>query len=326
MKITDIAVLAACCAFPVTSAQAQTFPTKPIRIVVGYQPGGAADMVSRVVAKGLTDKFGQQVVVDNRPGAGGFIAAELVAKASPDGYALLLANSSFAYIPTMFEKTKLKFDTRTDFIPVALMATTQNVLVVHPAVPAKNVKELVALARARPGKLSYASGGTGGSTHMATELFKTMTRTNILHVPYKGNGPSIVDLMSGQVDMTIAPIPAMLPFISGDAGKLRALATTGAKRTPMLPDLPTVAEAGVPGYNAGSWYGFMLPAKTPPAVVSILEREMLAFGSSSVFAEQLKNGVGCEPSPLGSEKFRELIAVETEKWGKIIRQAGIKGE
>jgi tripartite-type tricarboxylate transporter receptor subunit TctC len=310
----------------VLQAHAQNFPTKPVRIVVGYQPGGAADMVSRVVAKGLSDRFGQQVVVDNRPGAGGFIANELVAKAPPDGYTLLLANSSFAYIPTMFEKTKLKFDTRTDFIPVALLAVTQNVLVVHPAVPAKNVKELIALARARPGKLSYASGGTGGSTHMSTELFKTMTKTNILHVPYKGNGPSIVDLMSGQVDMTIAPIPAMLPFITGDTRKLRPLATTGAKRTPMLPELPTVAEAGVPGYDAGSWYGYMLPAKTPAAVVSVIEREMLAFGSSAAYAEQLKNGVGCEPAPLNSEKFRELVAVETEKWGKIIRQAGIKGE
>ena len=305
-------------------ALAQNFPNKPIRIVVGYQPGGAADMVSRVVAKGLTDRVGQQVIVDNRPGAGGFIANELVAKAPPDGYTLLLANSSFAYIPGMF--AKLKFDTKADFLPVALVATTQNVLTVHPTVPAKNVKELVALARSQPGKLSYASGGTGGSTHMATELFKSMTRTDILHIPYKGNGPSIVDLISGQVDITIAPIPAMLPFITGGSRKLRPLATSGAKRTPMLPDLPTIAESGVPGYDAGSWYGYMLPAKTPAPILATLEREMLAFGASPAFAEQLKNGVGAEPFALNSEKFRELVAVETEKWGKIIREAGIKGE
>jgi tripartite-type tricarboxylate transporter receptor subunit TctC len=309
-----------------TAAGAQSFPVKPLRIVVGYQPGGAADMVTRVVAKGLGERMGQQVVVDNRPGAGGFIANELVAKSPPDGYTLLLANSSFAYIPGMFAGTKLKFDTRTDFIPVALVATTQNVLVVHPAVPAKNVRELVALARAQPGKLNYASGGTGGSTHMATELFKNMTKTNILHIPYKGNGPSIVDLISGQVDMTIAPIPAMLPFITGDARKLRAIATSGLKRSGMLPNLPTIAESGVPGYDAGSWYGYMLPAKTPAAIVSTLEREIMAFGNSPQFAEQLKNGVGCEPSVLSSEKFRELIAAETQKWGKIIREAGIKGE
>ncbi|MGZ5092539.1 MAG: Bug family tripartite tricarboxylate transporter substrate binding protein [Burkholderiales bacterium] len=306
------------------SVHAQSFPSKTIRLVVGYQPGGAADMVTRVVAKVLTDKLGQQVIVDNRPGAGGFIANEMVAKAPPDGYALLLANSSFAYIPGMF--TNLKFNTRTDFTPVALVATTQNVLVVHPAVPVKNVKDLVALARTNPAKLSYASGGTGGSTHMATELFKSMTHTKILHVPYKGNGPSIVDLISGQVDITIAPIPAMLPFISGGSRKLKPLATSGLKRTSMLPDLPTIAESGVPGYDAGSWYGYMLPAKTPPAIVATLEREIVAVGNSPAFAEALKSGVGAEPSVLSSEKFRELVALETEKWGKIIKDAGIRGE
>src|SRR5688572_18143350 len=318
-----LAVLFACVG---GGAFAQNFPAKPVRIVVGYQPGGAADMVSRVVAKGLSDKLPQQVIVDNRPGAGGFIANELVAKSPPDGHTLLLANSSFAYIPGMFEKTKLKFDTKADFTPVALVATTQNVLVTHPAVPVKNVKELVALARSQPGKLNYASGGTGGSTHMATELFKSMTKTNIVHVPYKGNGPSIVDLISGQVDMTIAPIPAMLPFIGGESRKLRAIATSGLKRTPMLPNLPTISESGVPGYDAGSWYGYMVPAKTPPNIVAALERELLGVGNSTQFAEQLKNGVGAEPSVLTSEKFRDLIARETDKWTKIIREAGIRGE
>ena len=320
---TTLAVVCACVA---AGASAQNFPAKPVRIVVGYQPGGAADMVSRVVAKGLSDKLTQQVIVDNRPGAGGFIANALVANSPPDGHTLLLANSSFSYIPGMFEKTKLKFDTKADFTPVALVATTQNVLVTHPAVPVKNVKELVALARSQPGKLNYASGGTGGSTHMATELFKSMTKTNIVHVPYKGNGPSIVDLISGQVDMTIAPIPAMLPFIGGESRKLRPIATSGLKRTPMLPNLPTISESGVPGYDAGSWYGYMVPAKTPPNIVAALERELLAFGNSPQFAEQLKNGVGAEPSVLTSEKFRELIARETDKWTKIIREAGIRGE
>ncbi len=306
-----------------TASAAQNFPSKPIRIIVGYQPGGAADLVARVAGEGLASKLGQQVVVENRPGAGGLIANELVARAQPDGYTLLLVNSSFAYLPTMY--SKLKFDTVADFMPVALVATTQNVLVVNAALPVKNVKELVALAKASPGKLSYASGGPGGSTHLSTEFFKSLTGTDILHIPYKGNAPSISDLSSGQVDMTIGPIPALLPFITGGATKLRALATSGAVRTPMLPDLPTIAEAGVPGYDAGSWYGFMLPANTPEDIRATLEKAFMAVGNSSSFIGHL-NTAGAEPSVMSAEEFRRFVASETVKWGKIIREAGIRGD
>lgn len=305
------------------AAAAEGFPSRPLRIIVGYQPGGAADLVARVAAEGMSTQLGQQVVVENRPGAGGVIANELVAASAPDGYTLLLVNSSFAYLPTMY--SKLKFDTVKDFEPVALLATTQNVLVVNAALPVKNVKELVALAKSKPGKLSYASGGAGGSTHLSTELFKSMTGTDILHIPYKGNAPSIADLSSGQVDMTIGPIPALLPFIGGGSSKLRALATSGAERTPMLPDLPTISEAGVTGYDAGSWYGFMVAAKTPKDVRAKLEKILLAVGKSDKFIEQLKTA-GAEPSVMPAEEFRRFVAGETGKWGKIIREAGIRGD
>ncbi|GAA4322434.1 tripartite tricarboxylate transporter substrate binding protein [Pigmentiphaga soli] len=318
-----IATAACLCVAAGSAGAAQNFPNRPIRILVGYQPGGAADLVARVAAEGLAAKLGQQVVVENRPGAGGLIANETVANAPPDGYMLLLVNSSFAYLPTMY--SKLKFDTVRDFMPVALLATTQNVLVVNAGLPVHNVKELVALAKSRPGKLSYASGGAGGSTHLSTELFKSMTGTDILHIPYKGNAPSIADLSSGQVDMTIGPIPALLPFIGTDATKLRALATSGSRRTPMLPDLPTISEAGVPGYDAGSWYGFMLPANTPPDIRDTLERAFVAVGKSDAFVQQLKTA-GAEPSVMPAEEFRRFVASETDKWGKIIRQAGIRGD
>ncbi len=245
-------------------AHSQEFPAKPVRLIVGYQPGGAADLISRLVAKELSEKRGYSVIVENRPGAGGFIANEFVAKSPADGYTLLLTNSSFAYIPAMF--TKLKFDTIKDYSPVALLASSQTVLVTHPAVPAKNVKQLVALARSNPGKFTYASGGTGGSTHLSTELFKSMTKTNMLHIPYKGNGPSIADLLTGRVDVSMPPIGAVLQYIKAD--RLRALGTSGSKRASTLPEVPTIAESGVPGYEAGSWYGYLAPARTPPAVVN----------------------------------------------------------
>jgi len=305
-------------------AQAADFPNKPIRILVGYQPGGAADLVSRLVAKGLSEKFGQTVVVDNRSGAGGFIANEILAKSPPDGYTLLLANSSFAYIPAMFANKKLSFDVKKDFVPVALVATTQNVLAVSPNVTARNVTELIAYAKANPGKMSYASGGIGGSTHLSTELFKSMTGTDILHIAYKGNGPTITDLMSGQVDMTIAPLPALLPFITSN--RLRALGTSGSKRSPLFPSLPTIAESGVPGYDAGSWYGYMAPVGTPPAVVKKLSDAMLGLLLQQKFLDDLQKTIGAEASGLPSAKFAEFVALETDKWGKVIRASGIKGE
>jgi tripartite-type tricarboxylate transporter receptor subunit TctC len=300
-------------------AHSQEFPSKPIRLVVGYQPGGTADLVSRLVAKELGDARGYSVIVENRPGAGGFIANELVAKAPADGYTLLLTNSSFAYIPAMFKK--LTFDTIKDYAPVALIASSQTVLVTHPAVPARNVKQLIALARANPGKLSYASGGTGGSTHLSMELFKSMTRTNMLHIPYKGNAPSITDLLTGRVDVSMPPIGAVLQYVKD--GRLRALGTSGNKRALTLPDVPTIAESGVPGYEAGSWYGYLAPAKTPPAIVNKLSTEMIALLKRSSFTDHLEKAIGADPAGLPPDAFAKFLAHETQKWGKIIKEANI---
>src|SRR3954467_5875469 len=288
-----------------TPAAAQQFPNKQILILVGYTAGGTADLVSRLVARSLSEKFGQQVIVDNRPSAGGLLANELVANAPPDGYTLLLANSSFAYLPSLY--TKLNFDTRKDFVPVALVASTQNLLVVHPAVPVKNVKELIALAKRKRGGLNYASAGIGGSTHLATALFMSMTGTEITQIPYKGNSQSITDLISGEVDMTIAPIPVLLPPVTSK--KLRALATTGEKRSPIMPDVPTIAESGVPGYAAGSWYGYVAPAKTPPEIIRKLSQDIVQIANTSAFSEQLTNNIGAEPDTMPAEKFGQFLAV-----------------
>ena len=313
------AVLALGAGWFATPACGQAFPAKPIRIVVGYTAGGTADLVSRLLARSMSEKVGQQVYVDNRPSAGGLLANELVANAAPDGYTLLLANSSFAYLPSLY--TKLNFDTRRDFVPVALVATTQNLLVVHPAVPAKNVRELIALAKKKRGALNYASAGIGGSTHLATELFKSMTHTEIANIPYKGNSQSITDLISGEVDMTIAPIPVLLPPVA--AKKLRPLATTGEKRSPIMPDVPTIAESGVPGYAAGSWYGYVAPAKTPAPVLRKLSDEIVQIANAGAFGDQLKNNVGAEPDTLPAEKFGQFLAAEIDKWAKVIKATGI---
>ena len=302
-----------------TPACAQQFPAKTIRIVVGYTAGGTADLVSRLVARNLSEAVGQQVIVDNRPSAGGMLANELVANAAPDGYTLLLANSSFAYIPALY--TKLSFDTRKDFVPVALVATTQNLLVVHPAVPVKNVQELIALAKRKRGGLNYASAGIGGSTHLATALFMSMTNTDIAQIPYKGNSQSITDLISGEVDMTIAPIPVLLPPVNSK--KLRAIATTGEKRSPIMPDVPTIAESGVPGYAAGSWYGYVAPARTPPAILKKLSEDIVQVANASAFADQLKNNVGAEPDTMSAGKFAQFLNAETDKWAKVIKATGI---
>lgn len=323
-SIRNIARLAAgCLCIMAATAAAQDFPNHQIRILVGFQPGGAADLVARIVAEGMGARLGQPVVVENRPGAEGFIADKMVATSVPDGYTLLLVNSSFSYVPAMY--SKLDFDTVKDFEPVALMATTENVLAVNAKLPVKNVKELVALAKSEPGKLTYASGGVGGSSHLSTELLKDMTGTDIRHIPYKGNAPSIADLIAGRVDMTIGPIPALLPFINGNSAKLRALATSGAERTPILPDLPTISESGVPGYASGSWYGIMVAAKTPKEIRAKLEQTLIAVGKSDKFIEQLKT-LGAEPSVMPAEEFRRFVASETDKWGKIIRAAGIRGD
>ncbi len=311
--------IASMLAFPALS---QTFPAKPIRIVVGYPPGGGSDLAARLVARGLSDRLGQQVQVDNRPGASGLIANELVAKAAPDGYTLLLANSSFSYIPAMYRN--LEVDMKRDFAPIALVGDALYVLVTHPSVPARSVRELMTLAKAQPGRLNYGSGGAGGSSHLAMELLKSMTGINVVHVPYKGNAPATTATIAGEVDMSMNPIPPVLPYLQ--SGRLRALATTGAKRSYALPAVPAVAESGIPGYECGSWFGFMAPAKTPAAIVNKLSDEILALLKSHDFDEKLQSSVGAEPMGMPAQEFARFFARDIEKWDKIIKALGIRGD
>ena len=268
-RLAKMAML--CCALlcGVAHAQAQTYPAKTVRIIVGLAPGGGNDTMARLIAQQLSMSLKQQFVVDNRGGAGGLIAGELAAKSPPDGYTLLLGNSAIlTIIPNTIPKPP--YDPLRDFQPVSLIAKAPLLVVVHPSLPVKSIKDLVALAKAKPGQLNYASNGLGSSTHLATELFKLMTKTSLLHVPYKGLAPASVDLLAGQVQVMFSSAVAMMPHVK--AGRLRPLATTGAKRVAALPDIPTVAEAGVPGYEAGSWYGIVAPAGTPRLAIDTLAR------------------------------------------------------
>ena len=304
------AMFAAACAVAATTAWAQSYPTKPIRIVVPQLPGGGNDTIARMVAQKLTVALKQQVVADNRPGAGGLIAAELVAKSAPDGYTLLLANvATMAIIPNV--QKKIPYDPVKDFEPVSLVASAPLLVVVHPSLPVTSIRQLIALAKAKPGQLNYASNGVGSSTHLATEMFKMMTGTKMVHVPYKGLSAATTDLLSGQVQVMFSSAVAMMPQVK--AGRLRAIAMTGAKRSPAIPDVPTVAEAGVPDYEAGSWYGICAPAGTARPIVDQLSREIaVAVKSPDVIERLALEGVipvGSTPQKFGAYIKRELAHV-----------------
>jgi tripartite-type tricarboxylate transporter receptor subunit TctC len=312
------------CTFALLAASAagQSFPSKPIRVVVGFAPGGAADLSARIVARALSEKLGQQVVVENRSGAAGLIANELVAKSPPDGYTLLSANSSLSSIPAMYPKSN--FDARRDLVPVALVCITQNAIVVHPSVPAKTVRELIALGKRSPGKLNFSSSGAGGSTHLSAELFKSMAGVDFTHIPYKGQSVAISAAVAGEVDLTFNSIGPTLPFVN--AGRLRMLATTGTKRSAILPNVPTIAESGVPGYESGSWYGFAAPAKTAPDVVAKLGEAIVGLLNAPDFLEQIKTTLGADPLGMTSQAMGPFMVQDTEKLTRIITKLGIKGD
>ena len=304
------AIIVAVCALNGATALAQSYPSKPLRIVVPQLPGGGNDTIARMVAQKLTVALKQQVVVDNRPGAGGLIAAELVAKSAPDGYTLLLANvATMAIIPNV--QKKVPYDPVKDFEAVSLVASAPLLVVVHPSLPVTSVRQLIALAKAKPGQLNYASNGVGSSTHLATEMFKMMTGTKMVHVPYKGLSAATTDLLSGQVQVMFSSAVAMMPQVK--AGRLRAIAMTGAKRSPAIPDVPTVAEAGVPDYEAGSWYGICVPAGTARPIVDQLSREIaVAVKSPDVIERLALEGVipvGSTPEQFGAYIKRELAHV-----------------
>lgn len=307
-------LIAACCVY------AQDYPTKPVRIVVPLAPGGSTDLLARLVGGKLAELWAQPVIVDNRAGGGTTIGAELVARSAPDGYTLLMVTSAFAVNFSLFQKVPYKLS---DFVPLSDVAQTPNVLAVHPSVPARNVKELIALLRARPGELTYSSGGVGGSTHLAGELFKLLAKVDMVHVPYKGGGPAVTDLVGGQVTMTFANLTTVLPFAK--AGRLRALAVTSVKRSPALPDMPTMAEAGVPGFEAATWNGLLAPAATPKEIVARLNADIVKVLQMPDTREKMAANA-LEPIGDSSAAFGSHISAEIARWAKVVKAARLKTE
>ena len=301
-------------------AFAQAYPNHSIRLVVPFPAGGTTDILARDVAKQLTETLGQAVVVDNRPGAGGNIGADLVAKAAPDGYTLLMGTvGTHAINPSLY--AKMPYDHVKDFVPVVLVAGVPNVLVVNPSVPVNTVADLVKLAKAKPGSINFASSGSGTSIHLSGELFKTMAGVDMTHVPYKGSSPALTDLMGGQVQIMFDNLPSSLPLIK--SGKLRAVAVTSLKRAPALPDVPTVAESGFPGFEASSWFGILAPAGTPAPIVARLNAEVNKWLQSPEAKQQLLTQ-GAEAAGGPPESFVAHIRAETEKWAKVVKASGAK--
>ena len=301
------------------TATAQTdYPVRPVRIIVPSSPGGGTDILSRLLAPQLSERLRQPVVVDNRPGAGSIIGNELVAKAAPDGYTLLMGISTLAILPAMHKK--LSYDALRELATITQVIAAPNILVVHPSLPARSVKELIAIARKRPGEINYASAGLGTNPHLSMELFLSMAGIKMVHVAYKGLGPAIIDLLAGHVVVSTATMLTGLPHVK--SGRLRALGVTGAKRSHVLPEVPTVAEAGVPGYEAVQWYGLLAPAQTPRDIIMRLHGAMTsALQAPSIREKMAIDGV----QPVGStpDEFARFLRAETDKWGKVVRAAGI---
>lgn len=299
-----------------------SYPVRPIRLIVPFPPGGGNDTVARSIAQEASPALGQSIVVDNRPGAGGIIGAQEAARAAPDGYTLFLGGvGSHAVNPNLH--AKLPYDPVRDFAPITLVASAPSVLAVHPALPARNIREFAAYARANPGKLNYASNGNGSSSHMAALLYETSAGVKMTHVPYKGFGPALTDLMSGRVELMFNSIVAILPHIQ--AGKLRALAVTSKKRSSLLPDVPTLAESGWPEYEAGSWYGILAPAGTPPAVIERLHSEIVKSLKTAEVQKRLA-GEGAEIIGSTPQEFASHIKAELARMGEAIRAGGIRPE
>jgi tripartite-type tricarboxylate transporter receptor subunit TctC len=304
----------------VTTASAQDYPSKPIRIVVPFPPGAINDSVGRMVANHLTARLGKQVVVDNRAGAGGVLGSEIVANAPKDGHTLLVVSLAATVNPWLY---KLPYDHATAWAPVAVVATAPNVIAVHPELPAKSVKDLIALAKRQPGKLQYASSGVGTFLHLGPELFKIMAGVDILHVPFRGAAPAMVDVMGGRTHMVAGSIPSAITHLR--SGKLRALGVGAAQRSALLPDVPTVSESGLPGYEAANWIGIVAPAGTPDAIVALLHKEISAMQDLPDVQKQLSNQ-GAAIMRMSSAEFGKFIASETDKWGRVVKEAGIKAQ
>lgn len=297
---------------------ADAYPSRPVRMIVAFPPGGPTDLVGRILAQGMTESMGQQVVLDNRPGAGGAVAGTIMAHAAPDGYTIFTgANGEVAIAPNLY--AKMQWDPSRDIAPVSRVGASQLVLVVHPSFAAKSVKELVAMAKAKPGSINFASSGPGSTAHLSSELLKALAGIDIIHVPYKGAGPALTDVMAGQVHMLISGFSSAYPHVR--SGKLRALAVTGAKRVQSAPDLPTIGES-VPGYEVTSWYGVFVPARTPKPIIARLHKELQSLLKRPDMVEKMV-AMGIEPEGNTPEEFAAQVKEETARWGRVIKLAGV---
>ena len=299
---------------------AEAWPAKPVRVIVPFAPGGSNDIIGRLAAQQLGERLGKQVIVDNRPGAGGLLGTEVVAKSPPDGYTLLVVSAAYAYNPYIY---KLPYDQEKAFTPVSMIGTGPSGLAVNPSLPVKSAKDLVALAKAKPGQINYASAGPGSFQHLTTELFKLLSGTNIVHIPFKGGGPAMIDVIAGNTQMCMGSLLQMLPH--NQSKRLRVIGTGGAKRSPSLPDVPTIAESGVPGYEANNWWGLVAPTGTPDAIIARLDKELAGVTASPDTKKRLQSE-GAEPLHRGPAEFGKFIKTEMNKWSKVVKEAGIKGE
>ncbi len=318
--IAAVAVLAGAAASGV--ACAQTYPTKPIRFVVPFAPGGTTDILARLIAQRLAEPIGQSVVIDNRPGANGAVGSEIVAKSPPDGHTIIMGYlGSLAINPNLY--AKLPYDALRDFAPISLAASTTQAIASHPSLPARNARDLIDLARSRPGQITYASAGIGAPSHLAGELLKSMAKIDMVHIPYKGSGAALADLLGGHVAISFGGLAAVAPQVK--AGRLRVLAVANAKRSPAHPDIPTVAEAGLPGYEVQSWFGVLAPAGTPREIVQRLHTEIVRILTAQEVKDRLAAD-GAEVMANTPEQFAAYIRAEIAKWGKVIREARIRPE
>jgi tripartite-type tricarboxylate transporter receptor subunit TctC len=310
-----VTVVIACAA-----ASAQGYPVKPVRMIVHYPPGGPTDIVARAVGQKLTDAWGQQFIIDNRPGASGIIGVELVARAVPDGYTLLFGTGgSMAITPAV--GGKLPYNVSRDFAPISLVVINPQILVFHPSFPPNSVKELIAYAKARPGKINYASVGPGSPNHLGVEMLKAMAGIDLVHIPYKGTAPALTDVLGGQISLMFNSMPTVIPHVK--SGRLKGIAVGNAKRSPAMPDIPTVAESGLPGFDYVTWYGMLAPAATPKPIIAKLNAEVVRMLNDREMSQRLAVQ-GAEPSPSTSEQMGRYMLEEQERWRKVIKSANIK--
>jgi len=320
-KLAAVCAIASISAASGVGVYAQTYPTKPLRFIIPFPPGGGTDTMGRIMAPKLSEALGQQVMIDNRGGAGATIGTEIAAKSPPDGYTLLLMTVTNAVGMSLYPN--LKYDLVRDFAPVTRVATTPHIVVVHPSVPARTIKELIALAKARPGALVYSSSGSGSVSHLGGEYFGYLTGTKLLHVPYKGGGPSVAALLSGEVSAAFATMPSVIAYVK--SGRVRALAITTAQRSPSLPDLGTVIEAGIPNFYVGSWYGLSLPAGTPKDIIARLHAETVKLLAAADVKQRL-DATGFEPITSTPEQYGEFVRVEVERWAEVVKISGAKAD